>query len=280
MKSIISSEFRDLKKQLLEKPVNSLKRKPEEEKAVSFEYNGNQELFDFNCSVRDKLGHLKCSLEESTIEDIESEIENIIRDIRTRNKLIKIADRTEGGWGTVEEYETCDYADDSDDDRKIRQANSRALQKIVVYSHVDLRRLLQTIIAGFIFFVANIKAGQQGHSISVSGAASGVILDQTVGHKSAVECHKIMQSNNSCSNIRSPLPGGQPGYLQRRQVPEKLETKVKYNFESSSVACYGDSVVKLNKGESTVPYKTVKGSLPRNIDFWRGIKGTPIWNMD
>ena len=54
-------------------------------------------------------------------------------------------------------------------------------------------------------------------------------------------------------------------------MPEKLETKVKYNFKSSSVACYGDSVVKLNKEESTVPCKTVKGSLRRNIDFWRRI---------
>ena len=129
VKSIITSEFKDLKKQLLEKPVNSLKRKSEEEKTVSLKYNGNQKQFDFNCSFIEKLGHLKCSLEESTIEDIESDIEKVIRDIRSRNKLIKIADRTEGGWGTVEEYETCDYADDSDDDRKIRQANSRALQK-------------------------------------------------------------------------------------------------------------------------------------------------------
>ena len=54
-------------------------------------------------------------------------------------------------------------------------------------------------------------------------------------------------------------------------MPEKLETKVKYNFKSTSVACYGDSVVKLNKEESTVPCKTVKGSLRRNIDFWRRI---------
>ena len=34
VRSIITSEFKDLKKQLLEKPVNSLKRKPEEEKTV------------------------------------------------------------------------------------------------------------------------------------------------------------------------------------------------------------------------------------------------------
>ena len=76
-----------------------------------------------------KLAEVKNSLDASTIEDIESEIENIIRDIKGRNKLIKIADRTEGGWSTVEEYELCDYADDSDDDKKIRQANARALQK-------------------------------------------------------------------------------------------------------------------------------------------------------
>ena len=74
-----------------------------------------------------KLAEVKNSLDASTIEDIESG--NIIRNIKGRNKLIKIADRTEGGWSTVEEYETCDNADDSDDDKKIRQANARALQK-------------------------------------------------------------------------------------------------------------------------------------------------------
>ena len=129
VKNIITSEFRDLRKQLIDKPAYSLKRKVEDEKQVSLKYNGNQKQFDFNCSVIHKLAEVKNSLDASTIEDIDSEIENIIRDIKGRNKLIKIADRTEGGWSTVEEYETCDYADDSDDDKKIRQANARALQK-------------------------------------------------------------------------------------------------------------------------------------------------------
>ena len=98
-------------------------------------------------------------MEDSTIDDIESEIEKIIKDIRSRNKLIKILDRIEGGLATVDEYETCDYAVDSDDDKKTRQANTRALQK--------KRRLQQNrsamfrmIIIGVIFFVANKKAGQ------------------------------------------------------------------------------------------------------------------------
>ena len=38
VKNIISFEFKDLQKQLLEKPVNLLKRKSEEEKRVIFKY--------------------------------------------------------------------------------------------------------------------------------------------------------------------------------------------------------------------------------------------------
>lgn len=129
VKTIISSEFRNLKKQLLEKPTNTLKRKLEEEKSATFKYNGNQRQFDFNYSIINKLEHVKSILEVSSIEDIEAEIDKVVTDIQGRNKLIKIADRTEGGWTTVEEYEKCDYADDSDDDKKIRQANTRALQK-------------------------------------------------------------------------------------------------------------------------------------------------------
>ena len=71
-----------------------------------------------------KLEEVNNSFDASTIEVIESELEKVIRDMRGRNKLINIADRTEGGWSTVEKYETCDYADDSDDGKKIRQTNT------------------------------------------------------------------------------------------------------------------------------------------------------------
>ena len=60
---------------------------------------------------------MKNSLGASTVEVIESEIEKVIWNIRGRNKLIKLADITKGGCSTLEEYETCAYADDSDDDK-------------------------------------------------------------------------------------------------------------------------------------------------------------------
>ena len=74
VKNIITSEFRDLRKQLIDKPAHSLKRKIEDEKQVSLKYNSNQKQFDFNCSLSHKLAEVKNGLDASTIEDIESEM--------------------------------------------------------------------------------------------------------------------------------------------------------------------------------------------------------------
>ena len=45
------------------------------------------------------------------------------------NKLILIADSAEEGWEVVNEYQRRDLAEDSDDDKRIRQAEARAFQK-------------------------------------------------------------------------------------------------------------------------------------------------------
>ena len=43
--------------------------------------------------------------------------------------MIKIADKSSGGWKTVEEYLSDSIASDSDNKRKLRAAESRALRK-------------------------------------------------------------------------------------------------------------------------------------------------------
>ena len=52
--------------------------------------------------------------------------------LKKRNKLIRIADKTPGRWLNVDEYDNEDYASDSDDQKKIRAAENRALGTRVI----------------------------------------------------------------------------------------------------------------------------------------------------
>ena len=46
--------------------------------------------------------------------------------IGRRQKLLKIADRAEGGWKVAEQYMKDPIADDSDDEKRIRKAEKEA----------------------------------------------------------------------------------------------------------------------------------------------------------
>ena len=60
---------------------------------------------------------------------VSTSLKAVISKLKKRNKLIKIADSTEGGWAVVAEYEKEPIGSDSDDCKRIRQAETRALKK-------------------------------------------------------------------------------------------------------------------------------------------------------
>ena len=74
---------------------------------------------------------------ESTPPDVERARQSLQegeRLIKNRQKLIKVADRSEHGWATVEEYVTDELADNSDDEKRLFKAEARAGRKLKVSS--------------------------------------------------------------------------------------------------------------------------------------------------
>jgi len=55
----------------------------------------------------------------------------IINKLKDINKLIRNADTSAGGWATVRECEPSDIADNDEDDKRIYQAEYRALKSIM-----------------------------------------------------------------------------------------------------------------------------------------------------
>ncbi|CAC5425461.1 unnamed protein product [Mytilus coruscus] len=81
-----------------------------------------------------KLGELKSeliqeqdSLNRKIKEDVSLKFKGEDK-LKGRNKNICIADSSPAGWGTVKEYESNAVASDSEDEKKIRQTETRAIR--------------------------------------------------------------------------------------------------------------------------------------------------------
>jgi len=65
-----------------------------------------------------------------TIETLQEELRAGMRAITNRQKLIKIADRSEFSWAVVEAYESDNLASDSEDEKRLIKAERDAERKL------------------------------------------------------------------------------------------------------------------------------------------------------
>ena len=109
--------------------VASQVKKFKTESQYKWKYEGNKVQFLLNSELLEELTQSIYAIDNSKVEYARETITEVIEQIKKRNKHIKIADGSDGGWETVLEYQSNPVASDSDDETKINKAENGALRK-------------------------------------------------------------------------------------------------------------------------------------------------------
>ena len=103
--------------------------------SYQFRKKGNEVQFQFNSTVEESMNAARKEIKKvqpATTEEKEAvkkatiHLDEGIRAIETRQKHIKVADRSEYGWVTVSVYEDDALADNSEDERRLEKAEREA----------------------------------------------------------------------------------------------------------------------------------------------------------
>ena len=90
---------------------------------------GNQQQFDHGVKVLGKFESAFDALAQRRIDKAKDALKEGMDLVLHRIKLIRIADKSEFGWETVNQYEADELASDSEDDKRIYRPERRAEKK-------------------------------------------------------------------------------------------------------------------------------------------------------
>ena len=130
----MESKVSNLKRELAEEQEAAherLAKRMKLDKAPIFKKKAHEKQYYFNETVKDKIQEAHTALSQSTpaLEKAKSALHEGEKLIDERQKQIRIADRSEYGWATVEEYMDDELAENSDDEKRMFRAELRAGRK-------------------------------------------------------------------------------------------------------------------------------------------------------
>ena len=117
-----------------ERVVTKLKR----DRGYEFKKKGHEKQYLFNDDIKDKLDSAAAMVAKVTSTNVKDKkaLDNTTKELRegvdtilVRQKLIRLANRSEFGWDAVNEYETDELASSEDDAKRLEKAEKAAEQK-------------------------------------------------------------------------------------------------------------------------------------------------------
>ena len=127
----LQDEMQPLKRELSqEREVadDKLVKRMRLDKGPTFKNKSHEKQFEFNATVMDKMEDATSALQQTppAVEKAKTSLAEGMASIKSRQKRIRIADRSEFGWAAVEEYVEDELADGEDDEKRIQRADFRA----------------------------------------------------------------------------------------------------------------------------------------------------------
>ena len=136
-----NEQIQQLKEEIVkskDEAKEAIAKRLKKERKLNFKSKGNKVQHETNEEVLDKLEAAVSGIEKAIADpgNGEASLEKTVEILNegksllaTRQKHIRIADRSEHGWNTVMEYEADELASDSDDEKKLEKAEKAADRK-------------------------------------------------------------------------------------------------------------------------------------------------------
>ena len=127
----VQDQIQTMKRELSserEAASESLAKRIRLDRGLVFKRKTHEKQHCFNEEVREKISSAANSLDSAppAVERAKEALREGERLLVARQKAIRIADRSEFGWATVDEYEEDELAENSDDEKRLYRAEMRA----------------------------------------------------------------------------------------------------------------------------------------------------------
>ena len=126
---VVDDRLEEFKKRFASDPAIDHPSKRLKLEAKQIKRPGNQQKFDHCIKVLEKFESALDALSQSKVEKARDAIKEGIELVVHRIKLVRIADKSEFGWETVNQYEADELASDSEDGKGIYRSERRAERK-------------------------------------------------------------------------------------------------------------------------------------------------------